>query len=289
MSDAKPDRLRQVSRRCASDDVATETSEVQWDEVVDVVCAGRGAGVLASAILAANAGAQVVVAQVCDVQPAAAADLPNRVGIAEAETQTVAWLDSVADSALLPPPQPTCRVLAASSVAEIAADGMVEPFVGARLRHWAGSCLASRYGLIYTGGVGQRMTRVTTAADGVLELAEVGEVDPSDADHSLDGWLAATARRNGIEVSDEALGRLIFDASGQVVGAVLATPSGGTRAVRARYGVVLSSGSHSENEDDDPQAESLLQRASAAGAPARVCVITRTASRFGQVGLLVDV
>lgn len=112
-----------------------------------------------------------------------------------------------------------------------------------------------------------------------FEVTAIGSIEtgPGQPQLVLGDWLTAQAGQRGIDVNtDSPLQRIVFD-EGLALGAVLATPSG-PRAVRARRGVLVSTGGHVAGARlvcDVPE-EATLQ----------VSVLRLAPSRFGRVELL---
>ena len=75
------------------DDEFGRPTELYWDDVVDVICAGAGPGALAQAIVCSDLGLSVELAET--VAPSGLSD-----------PDTVAYLESMTED-------PTCRLLAA--------------------------------------------------------------------------------------------------------------------------------------------------------------------------------
>jgi hypothetical protein len=93
-------------------------------------------------------------------------------------------------------------------------------------------------------------------------------------------WVTDQARQHDIDVqTGSALQRIVFE-EGAVVGVVLSTPEG-PFAVRTRAGVTLSP--HGQDPVSDERADVV------AGDRLQVCLVGRTASRFGRVELLATV
>lgn len=252
-----------------------------WDDVVDVVCAGTGSAPLASAIVLADAGRDVFVA--CGpVSSHVDADLPARLGVDEGETETRDYLAAVTADLETPGPLRSRDMLRVATVVdESASRDVVPPFFGSALRTWARSCVASPTGVLYTNVVEKGLAAVSTEGDGEVQAAVIAPLNPATSALTLNDLLADQAGARDIEVdSASRLQRLVFDELGQVAGIVLAD-SEGVRAVRTLHGVVIASGIGSESDVPLAQLHSETR-------PARLCVMSRNASRFGQVGLLVD-
>jgi len=264
-------------------DVKVAPELVHWDKVVDVVCIGSGAGTLASAIAAVDAGLEVFVSESSGAEHANADRLPRRLSTLVLDGDTIEYLDSLTQD-LGPLGRPASdveaptRVLAEASPVELGR-GTVEPFFGARLQGWAAQCLASPYGVLYSAVSDRNMSPMRSRAGGTIEAAIIGsfEPDPELPGPALADWMSAQAKERGIEVhAASPLQRLVFE-DGQVVGAVLATPAGPC-AIRGRRGVVLGTGGNGSACPPGylPAGQTVMQ----------VAVVSQTASRFGRVELL---
>lgn len=262
-----------------------------WNVEVDVVCVGAGAGGLASAIAAVDAGLEVFVTG-------------NRaqelVGVGGAQPErTHAWLEAeVPDpetneyfSALSSDVGPlrgsardaevSLRVVRDQPPVERKRKECVEPFFGARLRDWAARCLVSPYGFIHTRVAGPDTTTMRTRTGEAIEVTVVGSFEPAaglDARGALIEWLSAQARDRLIDIrEDSPLQRIVFE-EGEVLGAVFATPDG-PFAVRARTGIAVATGL--------PVDSGVVSGPLPTGnGPIDVCLVSQNASRFGRVELL---
>jgi hypothetical protein len=262
-----------------------------WDEEVDVVCTGSGIAALAHAVAVVDMGGEVFVANSrSDVEPRG-----SSVAV-RSRVDRLHWLEVDV------PDQETNEYFAALSsdlgpLTQSARDfdvpirvvdhaepvdprGAVAPFVGARLRDWAARCLVSPYGYLYTRVSDWQSTTLRTVDGESLEVAEIGSIkpDPANIGGSVLDWLTARARDRGIEVHQAtSLQRIVFE-DGDAVGAEFATPDG-TLTVRARRGLTVASGG--------PQVSMAAgQPLPADDTTLRVCLVRRTASRFGRVELL---
>lgn len=265
-------------------DAVGESSDIDWDDIVDIVCIGRGAGAMAAAIGAANqGGTEVFFADAghgADTAGVEADNLAGRLGITD--SATVDYLTALTEDI-----GPLIRCAVPSQVPMRTLDdpqpesrrGGIATFVGSALRDWANRCLASPYGLLYTT-LAHSETVTYRSAGERLEAAVVGRIDVENGRlaEGLDQWLAARAEELGLDdESSNSLQRLVFEA-GQVVGAVVDTPTG-PRAVRARRGVVMETGG-SVSTPTLP-ADGLDNASSAV-----VALVTRAASRFARLELL---
>lgn len=242
---------------------------MEWHDEVDIVCAGSGIGGLATAIAAVDAGFDIVVADAAGIEVEddetiryfreLSQGLLVGAGCAAGGARPVRVIDDLAPAALRP--------------------RRVEPFIGSGLQDWATDCLASPYGFLYTRVTERKAVTMRSSRGEPFEVTAVGSVEtgPGQPQLVLGDWLSAQAGRRGIDVdTDSPLQRIVFE-EGHAVGAVLATPSG-PRAVRARRGVLVSTGGHDAGAGVvcDVTVEATLQ----------VSVLRLAPSRFGRVELL---
>jgi hypothetical protein len=261
-----------------------------WDTEVDLVCIGAGIGGLASAIATVDAGGDVIVA---DTAPdlggvASSVTTRGRVGAVRGwlqhtgvDVDTDVYLSAVAEG-LDPLARRADAALVPTRVARpwSADERSVEPFVGATIRAWDAQCLGSPYGMLYTTVFGWRRTRMRSSDGESIEVMPIGEMDWHDRldEHDLLDWMDGQARERDVEVlAASRLQRLVFE-EGLIVGVVLDTPDG-PHAVRAYHGVALSP------RDHRPAAGDRLADPSP-GERKHVCLVGRTASRFGRVELV---
>jgi len=278
---------RQRTARSASivdediaEDVTEDIDESQWDEIADVICAGRGRLGVAVAAAAQRRGLDVMLAD----GPVATTDgsagpLAGLLGVTDDETS--AYLAALTEDIT---PQPGTDPIIPVRVI----DGPLQPgslrapiatFYGAALMHWAESCVASPYGLLYTRVADPRMSVTYTGAGGSVEatVLDTIDIDPQRPADSLEHWLTALETENeGAFTTSGSLQRLIFE-NGVVVGAEVESASG-IRTVRARHGVMLTLG---DGLTPSVQAADLDLRESA-----EVALVSRAASRFARLELL---
>jgi hypothetical protein len=245
-----------------------EASEWQWDDVVDVICAGAGPGALAHAICCTDLDYDVEFAD---------AELSSQTF----DPDTAAYLQSMTDD--LEP-----RVDRDLELAIVRAEPVVvskdrratiEPFFGSRLRDFSARCVASPFGVIYTQ-IPDNMTALRSGSGEPIRAAVLGDYRPETErpGWELAEWLRGQARERGLlEAAGTALQRLVFE-QGRVAGAELSTDEG-TRLVRATVGVALSIGPMPDSGDWPVQPE-------LPSGAAKIAVVSRTASRFGLVELL---
>lgn len=260
-----------------------------WDAEVDLVCIGAGIGGLAGAIAAVDAGVEVIVA---DTMPHPGRDVSSvatrrRVGSLRgwldqgvADVDTEEYFCALSEGLDAPSRHPdAARVPTLVASTWSADERSVEPFVGSAIRAWDQRCLSSPYGMVYSSVFGRNSTRMRSSSGESVEVMPLGDVDWHDGlgEHDLLDWMAAQARRREVEVlAASPLQRLVFE-DDLVVGAVLDT-SDGPFAVRARHGVTVSPSEHESAPGD--------RVAPARGERVQVCLVGRSASRFGRVELL---
>jgi hypothetical protein len=262
-----------------------------WDEEVDVVCTGSGIAGLAHAVAVLDMGGEVFVADARGDTERGGTSVAVR-----SRVDRLHWLEVdvpdpetneyfAAMSSDLGPLTRSARhvdvpIRVVDQAEPVDPRGAVAPFVGARLRDWAARCLVSPYGYLYTRVSDWQSTTLRTVDGESLEVAEIGSItpDPANVGGSVLDWLTAQVRDRHVEVHHAtSLHRILFE-DGDVVGAEFATPDG-PLAVRARHGVTVASGG--------PQATVAAgQPLPADDATLRVCLVGRTASRFGRVELL---
>ena len=243
-------------------------SDLEWDEVVDVICVGTDPGPTAQAISGVRFDRRVLVV----VRP--------RIW----DTDTAAYIAEM--TADLTPPEPGLRVpvtRARPFEAKPVRGRVIDTFVGEHLRDWAGQCWATPFGVLYTDPFGID-TAAMRAADGLpIEAAVVGDY-PAGAQRSgraLADWLAAQALEHDVQPDpDLTLQRLIIE-YGRVAGAELLSASR-TLLVRAMNGVALPS---RDRNTAAPDAD-LAVGSDLTDVDLEVVIVGRPAGRFGRVELL---
>jgi hypothetical protein len=262
----------------------TEVLNAMWDHEVDVVCVGDGIGGLASAVVAADAGAEVFVAPSSQRPPSAGAVRETGRGwlIRAVDEATDDYFASLScglkpialDAVSAPPsrvvediapPPPTAR--------------KVEPFFGGRLSDWTTACLRSPFGVLHTRVAYRDMTTLRTLEGEAIQAKVVGVVPCSERRRgmTLADWMSMQAGMRDVEVAAVGpLRRIVFE-EGVVVGAVFATAEG-DYAVRARHGVTVT---------PDGQPAGAGRPLLAGGEESlHVCLVSRAGSRFGRLELL---
>jgi hypothetical protein len=261
-------------------DIDDDATDYDWDEVADIVCVGRGRIGVALAVAAKRAGLNFILADGPDREAAdGSAGLAAALGVTDAET--VEYLEALTeDLTPLQPVDPTIPVRVVDGPARpgLARD-RIGTFYGAALRDWAVSCVSSPYGVLYTKASDASLSETYGSAQGPVEVTVLGaiDIDPEQPADGLEGWLSALAQEDDAEPQDEgSLQRLVFD-NGVVVGAVLESPDG-TRAIRARHGVMMTirDGLTPTGRTGDQDRR----------IPARVALVSQPASRFGRLELL---
>jgi FAD binding domain len=263
------------------------TDELEWDLTVDFVCVGAGAGGLAAAIAAVDAGASAFVANFArPLDRTSPGHLGHALELQVADDETSAYLAALIED--LDQPVATdggVPVLAAGELVPVSIKkpgrrDQVPPFFGARLGDWAVVGVASPLGIVYSRAITDATTPKRSRSGAVVEVARIGsiELDPDAPAPALDQWLSSAANARGIDVDHQSrLRRLVFE-EGQVVGAVFDTPTA-TFAVEARHGVMLAC--------DADGAQLAPQVVSSVSQPtnAEVCLVREPLSRFSRIEL----
>lgn len=251
----------------STDEELVEASQLHWDDVVDVICAGVGPGVLAHAIWCTDLDLDVEFAD---------AELSSQTS----DPDTAAYLQSMTDD--LEPPADRGLELAVVHAKPVVVSKdrktTIEPFFGSRLRDFSARCAASPFGVIYSQ-IPDSMASLRAGGE-TIRAAVLGDYRPETDRPGLElaEWLREEADERGLlDETGTVLERLVFE-DGRVAGAALSTPDG-TRLVRAIVGVALSIGPVPDAADWP------VQSGLPSGAP-QVAVVSRTASRFGLVELL---
>jgi hypothetical protein len=276
-----------------------------WDLEVDVAVIGAGIGGLANAIATVDAGGEVLVANAVPGTPApfmapavpeTPAALPGHSPLALRERVAArGWLlrdtldvetceylaavgEDITDSAIDPGNGAVPRRSARNLTTDEAFRRPVETFVGARLTGWAAQCVASPYGLLYTSMRDWRSTTMKSANGESVEALSIGAIDWADGlgDGALRQWLTLEALKRDIEVEAETrFERIVFE-EGVIAGVVLSTQDG-PLAVRTRAGITFAPSDYGTGAGE---------HVGVPGERLQVCLVGRTASRFGRVELL---
>lgn len=244
-------------------------SDGHFDEVVDVICAGSGPGVLAFAIACAADDRRVLVV---DSMPARELSDPETAEYIEAMTEDLGSIGHDLELAhtraqLVPPPKGDRP--------------RIEPFLGGRLRQWSAMCMGSAFGVMFSDVIDTSMTPLRTKVEPIraipLGAYSVGGSEERRGPALVD-WLGAQAAALGVmPQAGWTFRRLLFE-GGRVVGAMLDAPDGPYR-VRALDCVAL-------NTLPTPAVDDWPAQAGLDGAELQVALVGRTAARFGRVELL---
>lgn len=261
-----------------------------WDTEVDLVCIGAGIGGLATAIATVDAGEDVIVVDTPpdSVQTAGSAAIDARLGAARGwlqhdgvDVETEDFLAAVVEGLERVTRRPeACRVPTRVARAWTGDGRSLEPFVGARIRDWDAQCFGSPYGTLHSSVFGWRRTKMRSSDGEAIEVIPVGEIDWHDdlGEHDLLDWMGGQADERDVEVlAASSLQRIVFE-EGLIVGVVLDTPDGPYH-VGTRRGVTLSP------PGNGPAAVDKLTN-HAPGDRKQVCLVGRSASRFGRVELI---
>ncbi|MFN8032857.1 MAG: hypothetical protein U0Q47_06070 [Mycobacterium sp.] len=252
------------------DDEFEHPTQLHWDDVVDVICAGVGPGVLAQAVLWSDLGLSVELADA--LAPCGVAD-PDTAAYLVAMTEDLGPLECRPVDLELP-------LLRAQPVAPRAdRRARIEPFVGSRVRDWSARCAVSPFGVVYSAVPEAGVEALRSDSGETVRAAVLSDYRP-DAERAgaaLSGWLAEQARERDLGGHGMALQRLVFE-DGRVAGAAIDTGSG-NRLVRALHGVALSTGAVPAEWPAQPELRDTI---------ARVAVVGRAGSRFGRVELIAD-
>lgn len=252
-------------RRPPEPEPQDEFEGIDWDDTVDVVCVGVGVAATAAAVAAVRLGLTVLRATPAAVDEEQTAEYLRQVTddiVVDDIVVDGIGVDGIVPAEFEADVLPLRRVEGPVPHREEFAKGAVS-FDGAALRNWAAQCLPAGGGVLSTAVADPNRTTVSV---GVVDLrSEAGTV----AD-----WVAEQARQQNVpRVPVENLAHLVFD-DGCVAGVALTTDSG-IELVRARQTVVLA----------------LRDDAVLAWPPdtddAEVAFVTRAASRFGRLELLV--
>ncbi|MCH9643070.1 MAG: hypothetical protein K0U70_07260 [Actinomycetia bacterium] len=260
----------------------TVTSDLHWDDEVDVVCTDAGVAGLAGAISAVDEGAEVLVA--CAPAPEAGAAPGGQPGwftLDFGDAQTAAYLAELLDDldpAGLPQFDEVLPIRTAAVVAA-APDRRIAPFVGAQLRDWTARCISSPSGYLYTRVTDWNCVAMESGDGEGVEVAEIGSLPagPDDIVGAVLEWLETEANERGVRAYPvKRFERLVFD-EGEVIGAVFATTDG-PWAVHARHGVLFCRNGFPLGRATCPPGigDTVL----------RVALVGKLASRFGRVELL---
>jgi hypothetical protein len=257
-------------------------TETLWDDEVDVLCIGAEGGVLAAGIAAATAGLDVYlgITEPTDGDADLATSLSYSGGdrattkhlggfdyaFDKRESALTRWPARAAED-IVPTPNTRNRV-------------SIEPFFGAALEQWAHRCAAAPNGVLYDRVRDRQMAEMRCSARGEkIEAAVLGSLhlSPDLPAVSLSTWLKSRAAAVGLQPNTGVrLTRLIFEDG--LVGAQLDTP-GGAKTVRANENLIIGVG-HPMVVRTQPLISGT------APMTARVCLVSKAASRFGELEIV---
>ena len=246
-----------------------------YDDEVDVVCTDVGPAGLLCAVAASAHGGDVLMAAPRR-HPLSWFDTLR--GDSATSAYAAALVDDI-DVKKLPDQSSALPVRAVQPLEKLPSGRKkrtVPEFDGGRLPRWAGECITSPLGYLYTRVTGWPSSAMQSADGGTLDIVDVYAFDaPASAEPGgLDAWLQAQVREQDLVAEPvDTIERLVFEDT-TVSGVIFATADG-PLAVRARHGVLLCG----------PPPASLQ---AARSVPGRLALVGRTASRFGRVELLVD-
>jgi len=239
-------------------------SDIDWDEVVDIICVGTDPGPVAQAISGVQCGRQVLAL----VRPQSW------------DPETAAYIaEMVGDLSSVESGSPLTVTRARQLIVEPARGRLIDTFVGAHLHDWAAQCRATSFGVLYTDVFGVDTTRMHTDDGRQIDAVLLGTY-PSDADRSVRAvseWLSEQAREHRVHPDPDVSLRRLITEFGRVAGAELATDSG-SLLVRALGGVALPAAS----PDTDCALYSEL-----GDVDFDVAIVGLPAARFGRVELLI--
>src|ERR1700754_2826337 len=140
---------------------------MDWDDEVDILCAGSGLGGLATAIAAVDADAEVLVAD------------STALDVVDAETNS--YFDDISYDLCVgvngaPRVDIPVRVIA-DLVHAPAASRQVEPFFGSRLRDWAESCLMSPSGFLHSRIAERAAATMRSSRGESFEVTGIGSIE----------------------------------------------------------------------------------------------------------------
>ncbi len=237
-----------------------------WDETVDVLCVGAGAGALAYGILCDARGLDVLI-----------------VGSGDFDPQTRDYHLAMTEDLDGSPPEPQLTITRATPIlpGPVGGDSTpepkplpLEPFVGEQLREWSARCLASPFGVMFTEV--PDLTPMRTAEGQIITAGTIGDY------RCVDGPPGPALQHRLREQADGLFGPAedklagLIAADGRIAGAVLHTADGPWR-VGATRGLAFSVGAAPRPWPAQPEL---------VGMSAEVALVGRRAGRFGRVELL---
>lgn len=240
------------------DDHPTPESDLEWDEVVDIVCVGGSPGVLAYAICCAANDLDVLMVRppaepdgdIAAWHAAMTADLDPRLN--PGRENTAEDRPGFSFARLAPPPAPTGKRVT------------LETFVGEHLRQWSAHCLQSPFGVMFTQ-IPELLLPMRTDDGESVTAAFVGELGAGN----LVSWLGECAREHGLADPKNIMAAMVFE-EGRIAGVELDDGY----LVAARGGLAFPVGAEAPGPDL-PSSDGCT-----------VAVVGRPAGRFATVNLL---
>ena len=263
---------------------------------VDLLCVGYGAGALGAAVLAARRNWSVMYV---DALPAPrlprASDrrqspwtraLADRWGLDDLSPETRAYVKEMTVDLTAPDTAKATQRLSITKLERPAppyrpSSGAVPPFHGARLRTWARQCLTEPTGLISSHVCLPGTFSARSISGQEIEVSDIVSLPRTGlGEADLHAWLLGHARAQRVQIiGGEALHELLFQ-DGHPAGGIIDGPAG-KRVVWTRHGVVLGIGTSSAPHRSEHPGAQLP-------AGTRLCLISRSASRFSRLELIGD-
>lgn len=259
-----------------------------WDQDVDVVCVGSGAGGLGAAVAAAECGATVILAEKAALIGGASAISSGQVwtgdnhlepaaGLADSQAEVTQYLNGLSNGLAVPALLKTFAARGAEAVRFFddvvgipftvargvpdyyypilpgsKPDGRyleVEPFEGSNLGEWADKVATSPYGDGYSYTMSGEWVGHQTGGEPIWEcLARHRAKDERCSGAGLIARLMQAALKRGVDVRLNTAAVRLINEDGAVAGVILSGPEGETR-VRTRLGVVLAAGGYDRNAE----------------------------------------
>jgi hypothetical protein len=242
-------------------------TDIEWDEVVDVICVGSSPGVLAYAISCVAADLDVVLVRAAG----------------EPDPQTAAWYAAMTDDLPAPRLNPGRDITAedrhAFSLARlvpVAAPtgkrGTLEPFIGEHLRRWSAHCAQSPFGVMFTQVPDLLVPMRTEDGESVtaVSIGDLGSAKSRARDDGLAGWLLEEATEMDLLEPETGLAAMVLE-GGRIAGVHLDDGS----LIAASGGLALPVGAAALHSPLPLDADDLV-----------VAILGRPAGRFATVDLL---
>jgi hypothetical protein len=234
-------------------------SDIDWDETVDVLCVGTGAGVLGYGVFCAAADLDVLVIESDELDP-----------------QTAEWRSAMVEDLAGVAPTADLSLIRAESVTRerINDRTRLETFVGEELRQWSAGCLASAYGVMFTEVPDLEPMRTSDGQS--IVAGAVGSYRFADRPPGvlLAGWLREQADGLLGPAADRLDG--LVTENGRIAGVILSTDDG-PRLIAAAKGLAIPVGAVPDRWPEQPELDGLT---------CEVAVVGRIAGRFARLELL---